>query len=135
MCTDMLSSSYMDGAPQYRDYDLLPLISALNLVLQQHPTRTGVRVGKNHFIFPSSAEKFDIGPGIQAVQGFYASVRPAHQQLNAYVMFLTQFNNDILTIFIRNVCMSAFIEPGRLTERLKSLIKFYGELCLHFPRP
>ena len=81
----------MDGDPQYRDYDPLPLISALNLVLQQHPTRSGVRVGKNRFFLPSSAEnlKFGIGPGIQAVQGFYASVRPAHQQLmvNVYVIF------------------------------------------------
>lgn len=71
----------MDGAPKYRDYDPLPLISALNLVLQQHPARNGVRVGKNRYFLPSSAEKFGIGSGIQAVQGFYASVRPAHQQL------------------------------------------------------
>ena len=89
MYTDMLSFSYMDGAAEYRNYDPLPLISALNLVLQQHPTRTGVRVGKNRFFIPASAQKFGIGPGIQAVQGFYASVRPAHQQLmvNVYVVF------------------------------------------------
>lgn len=80
----------MDGAPQFRDYDPLPLISALNIVLQQHATRTGVRVGKNRFFFPSSTErKIDLGSGIQAVAGFYASVRPAYQQLmvNVYVIF------------------------------------------------
>ena len=78
----------MDGAPEFRDFDPLPLISALNIVLQQHATRTGVRVGKNRFFF-SSAERIVLGPGLQAVQGFYASVRPAHQQLmvNVYVIF------------------------------------------------
>lgn len=84
----MLSCRYMDGAPEFRDFDPLPLVSALNIVLQQHATRTGVRVGKNRFFF-SSAEKIVLGPGLQAVQGFYASVRPAHQQLmvNVYVIF------------------------------------------------
>ena len=83
----------MDGAAEYRDYDPVPLISALNIVLQQYPTRTRLRVGKNRFFIPASAEKFAIGPatssGIQAVQGFYASVRPTHQQLmvNVYVIF------------------------------------------------
>lgn len=84
----MLSCRYMDGAPDYRDFDPLPLISALNIVLQQHATRTGVRVGKNRFFF-SSAEKIVLGPGVVAVQGFYASVRPSYQQLlvNVYVIF------------------------------------------------
>jgi hypothetical protein len=79
----------MNGAPQFRDFDPLPLISALNIVLQQHATRKGVRVGKNRFFFPTSAQKIDLGPGIQAVQGFYTSVRPTFQQLmvNVYVFF------------------------------------------------
>lgn len=78
----------MDGAPEFREFDPLPLISALNIVLQQHATRTGVRVGKSRFFFLSSAEKIVLGPGLQAVQGFYASVRPSHQQLmvNVYVI-------------------------------------------------
>jgi eukaryotic translation initiation factor 2C len=86
----MFSSSYMDAteAPQYCDYDPLPLISALNLILQHYPTCTGFHVGKNHFSLPSSAEKFGIGPGIQAMQGFYASVRPAHQQLMVNVYYV-----------------------------------------------
>ena len=86
----------MDGAAQFRDFDPAPLISALNIVLQQHAIRTGVRVGKNRFFFPSSNEKVNLGPGIQAVQGFYASVRPAHQQLmvNVYVIFRPRFTSD-----------------------------------------
>ena len=79
----------MDGSPEFRDFDVLPLVSSLNIVLQQYATRTGVRVGKNRFFFLSSADKIILGPGLQAVQGFYASVRPAQQQLmvNVYVRF------------------------------------------------
>lgn len=99
----------MDGAAQFRDYDPLPLISALNLVLQQHATRNGVRVGKNRFFFPSSAEKISLGPGVQAVQGFYASVRPAHHQLmvNVYVIFQLRFISNILTDIFPQSGMSA----------------------------
>ena len=42
----------MDGDPASRNFDTLPIISALNLVLQQHAGRTGVRVGKNRYFFP-----------------------------------------------------------------------------------
>lgn len=72
---------YMEGQVQYRDYDPLPLISALNLVLQQYTSRNGVRVGKNKYFFPTSSEGFSLSPGIRAFQGFYTSVRPTFKQL------------------------------------------------------
>jgi eukaryotic translation initiation factor 2C len=72
---------YLNGQTDARDYDPLPLISALNLVLQQHPSRTGVRVGKNRYFFPSSAEKINLGPGVEAWKGFFTSVRPTFKQL------------------------------------------------------
>lgn len=95
----------MEGAAEFRDHDPLPLISALNIVLQQHATRTGVRVGNNRFFFPTSSQKLDLGPGVRAVQGFYASVRPAYQQLmvNVYVHIPTMIY-DILT--------NTFVQPG-----------------------
>ncbi|KDR72808.1 hypothetical protein GALMADRAFT_158483 [Galerina marginata CBS 339.88] len=96
-------TSYMNGQPNARDYDPLPLISALNLVLQQHANRTGVRVGKSRYFFPTSSEKHNLGPGVEAIQGFYASVRPAYKQLMVNV----------------NVCMTAFIVPGNLAARLQ----------------
>ena len=79
----------MDGAAQFRGYDPLPLISALNLVLQQYPTlNNGVRVGQNRFFFPELGMS-RLTPGIQAVKGFYVSVRPVYQQLmvKVYVIF------------------------------------------------
>lgn len=72
---------YLDGKAEARDYDPLPLLSALNLVLQQQASRSGVRVGKNRYFFPASAHKVSLGPGVEAVQGFYTSVRPAYKQL------------------------------------------------------
>jgi len=71
----------MEGQRNYRDYDPLPLVSALNLVLQQHAGRVGVRSGKNRYFFPTGLPKQDLSPGLDAVQGFYSSVRPAFKQL------------------------------------------------------
>jgi len=71
----------MEGQPAFRDHDPLPLVSALNLVLQQYANLHGVRVGKSRYFFPSTTQKFDLGPGLVAIQGFYASIRPAHKQL------------------------------------------------------
>ena len=70
---------HLDGKSQ--DYDFLPLVSALNLVLQQKASRTGIRVGKNRYFFPSSAQKVRLEPGVEAIQGFYASVRPTYKEL------------------------------------------------------
>ncbi|RDB21860.1 Protein argonaute 1B [Hypsizygus marmoreus] len=94
-------TKYMDGKAAARDYDPLPLVSALNLVLQQHASRNGVRVGKNRYFFPT-AQRVSLGPGVEAVQGFYTSVRPTYKQLMVNV----------------NVCMTAFIEPGNLADAL-----------------
>ena len=86
-----LSRRHLDG--KSHDYDFLPLVSALNLVLQQKASRTGIRVGKNRYFFPSSAQKVRLEPGVEAIQGFYASVRPAYKQLmvNVSVKYFSRF--------------------------------------------
>jgi len=71
----------MEGQPESRDYDPLPLISALNLVLQQKASRVGVRVGQSRYFFPATFEKYNLSVGVFAMQGFYASVRPAYKEL------------------------------------------------------
>ena len=85
----------MDGQADYHSYDPLPLISALNLVVQHHANKAGHRIGKlvekdgengkermgrSRYFFPDSQRR-SLGPGIEAVQGFYASVRPSFKQL------------------------------------------------------
>ncbi|KAK7436871.1 hypothetical protein VKT23_018893 [Stygiomarasmius scandens] len=91
-------TEYTNG--KLHDYNHLPLSSALDLVLQQHAARNGVRVGKNRFFFPTSSESFNIGKGIIAFRGYDMSVRPVFKQLMVNV----------------NACMTAFVEPGNLAD-------------------
>lgn len=89
---------YLSGSTSHKDHDTLPLISALNLILGQHATRTGgFRVGKesskdksknrysNKYFFPTSnlvpALRLRELPGLYVKQGFFVSVRPAFKQL------------------------------------------------------
>ncbi|KAG7450179.1 argonaute-like protein [Guyanagaster necrorhizus] len=99
--------NYLAGQPQYRGYDILPIISALNIVLAAHPNRTsqggGVLVGRNRFFFATAAAPpVPLGGGLQAWRGFYSSVRPSHNQLMVNV----------------NVCTTAFYVPGNLAEAM-----------------
>lgn len=74
--------SYLEGEPGYRGYDILPVISALNIVLAAYPNRTaGILVGRNRYFFPSAAPPSPLGGGLEAWRGFYSSVRPTHKQL------------------------------------------------------
>jgi len=69
---------------QYRDYDVNPILAAMNVILAAHPNRsggTGVMVGRNRFFFRSPGESISLGGGLEAWKGFYSSVRPAHNQL------------------------------------------------------
>ncbi|PCH37525.1 argonaute-like protein [Wolfiporia cocos MD-104 SS10] len=97
---------YLAGDRQYRDYDIMPVISALNLVLAAHPNRStgaGVMVGRNKFFHPSTEfPPRPIGGGLEAWRGFYSSVRPAHAQLMVNV----------------NVCTTAFYTPGNLMDQI-----------------
>ncbi|KAG6811918.1 hypothetical protein H0H92_005249 [Tricholoma furcatifolium] len=97
--------SYLQGQPQYRDYDILPVISALNVILSSHPNRSGgsgVMVGRNRFFFPSDAAPTSLGGGLEAWKGFYSSVRPSHNQLMVNV----------------NACTTAFYTPGNLARAM-----------------
>ncbi|KAF9224760.1 Piwi-domain-containing protein [Gyrodon lividus] len=90
--------SYLEGQPQYRNYDILPIIAALNIILAAAPGRTGIMVGRNRYFFRSAAQPYRLGGGLEAWKGFYSSVRPAHKQLMVNV----------------NVCTTAFYVPGNL---------------------
>lgn len=65
------------------DYDIMPIVSALNLILSAHPSRPsngGVMVGGNKFFWPGSSP-MPLGGGVEAMRGFYSSVRPSYNQL------------------------------------------------------
>ncbi|KAF8637180.1 hypothetical protein AX17_002993 [Amanita inopinata Kibby_2008] len=99
---------HTDGDLQYRDYDLQPSISALNLIFQQHASRSGVRLGKkdsngaSKYFFDPGQQRTNLAPGIELWQGFFISIRPAFKQLMVNV----------------NVCYTAFIEPRNLADAL-----------------
>jgi eukaryotic translation initiation factor 2C len=97
---------YLVGHAQYRNYDILPVISALNLVLSVHPNRNqpgaGVVVGRNRYFFPSASSPFPLGGGLEAWRGFYSSVRPSFNQLMVNV----------------NVCATAFYSEGNLADAM-----------------
>uniref|UniRef100_A0A0W0FNM2 Putative argonaute-like protein n=1 Tax=Moniliophthora roreri TaxID=221103 RepID=A0A0W0FNM2_MONRR len=94
--------SYLSG--QDRNYNIAPLLSALNLVQQQHAARHGIRVGGSKYFFPlQSSQTFQLSPGVIAVQGFYVSVRPVYKELMANV----------------NACTTAFLDlPGNMADAL-----------------
>ncbi|KAF8632134.1 hypothetical protein AX15_002028 [Amanita polypyramis BW_CC] len=99
---------FTEGDLQYRDYDLQPVTSALNLVLQFHASRSGVRVGRKEnngeskFFFDTGEFRRQLAPGVRVWQGFFISVRPAFKQLMVNV----------------NVCYTAFMEHGNLADVL-----------------
>jgi eukaryotic translation initiation factor 2C len=95
--------SFLSG--QDRAYDVLPMISALNLILAAHPGSTvgqGVVVGRNRFFFRSAMPPASLGGGLEAWKGFYSSVRPTWKQLMVNV----------------NVCTTAFYKPGNLAQAM-----------------
>ncbi|KAI0919501.1 hypothetical protein AcV5_001553 [Taiwanofungus camphoratus] len=106
---------YMEGQPEHRDHDPLPLVSALNLVLQQHANKTGTRAGRNRYFFPSS-ERRPLALGLEAWKGFFMSVRPAYKQLMVNI----------------NVCMTAFYVPGNLADAMRAFERQAGGMPTEF---
>ncbi|KZT01938.1 argonaute-like protein [Laetiporus sulphureus 93-53] len=102
--------NYMSGRPESETYDTLPLVSALNLVLQQHAQRNGFRVGKNRYFFRASSERQALSLGVEAWRGFFISVRPMYKQLMVNV----------------NVCMTAFYTPGNLAVAMEEFQRNTG---------
>lgn len=94
-------------AGQDKAYEVLPIISALNLVLSAFPSSSagqGVMVGRNRFFFRSGGVRpVSLGGGIEAWKGFYSSVRPAWKQLMVNV----------------NACTTAFYQPQNLAVAMK----------------
>ncbi|KAI0313100.1 Piwi-domain-containing protein [Amylostereum chailletii] len=92
---------YLEGEVNNPDEDVMPVISALNLVMQRQASQTGFRFGRNRYFFDDN-EKGPLGPRLWAHMGFFSSVRPAHKQLMINV----------------NVCMTAFHQPGSLSDAI-----------------
>lgn len=83
--------------------DVDPIIAALNLVMQRQAAQQGWRFGRNRYFF-NDKQKTQIGLHVWALMGFYSSVRPGNR----------------LPLVNVNICMSAFYEPGKLSEALRA---------------
>ncbi|KAF8223661.1 hypothetical protein L208DRAFT_1411565 [Tricholoma matsutake] len=115
MLTGLISfQSHLNGSTNAQGYDALPLISALNFVLQQNASRTGIQVRKTRYFSSSSAQKISLGPRVEAWQGFFASVCPMYKQLMVDV----------------NVCMTASVEPFNLPDALRDFPEEQCPPCL-----
>ncbi|KAG1734940.1 ribonuclease H-like domain-containing protein [Suillus paluster] len=81
------------------NYDISPLISAINIVLQQHASSTAIRVGNSrYFGFPGyKAMELSPGPtGLEAFRGFFLSARPVFGELMVNVgVSMTPFYKPI----------------------------------------
>ncbi|KZT01939.1 Piwi-domain-containing protein [Laetiporus sulphureus 93-53] len=101
-------NEHMDGRPELENLDKSPLVSALNLVVQEHAQRNGIRVGQHdirvghRYFFRGSSDHQGLSSVIEAWRGFFVSVRPMYKQLMVNV----------------NVCMTAFFVPGNLATAM-----------------
>ena len=100
----------MSGEVKHHGIDTQPHLSALNLILQKYAQRNGVRVSRNKYFFPSSSERHRLSLGVEALRGFFISVRPVYKQLVVNV----------------NVCMTAFYVPGNLAQRMDEFLQQTG---------
>lgn len=71
---------YLNPEAESREFDIIPVISALNLVLQQDASRKGIRVGNSRYFYPTEGTD-SLGPRIDVWKGFFLSVRPTFKQL------------------------------------------------------
>lgn len=90
---------------------LSKVLSAMNLVLTAHTSQRRVKIGRDderkkhpdqRLFFDTPAPE-DIGGGLTVREGFYVSVRPAHQQLMVNM----------------NTCHAAFYKPQNFVDALQ----------------
>lgn len=86
----------------------MPIVSAFNLILAAYPTRSGgggVTVGRNKFFMPGTGPSMSLGGGLEAVRGFYSSVRTAHNQL------MVNVNGKNISLLIRSPIVDVILPP------------------------
>lgn len=116
---DYLSSTSADA--HYEGHE--EAVQALNIVMARKPSMTPdvVAVGQNKW-YPLQAVLSDLGGGLIALKGYYASVRTATLRMMVNL----------------NVCTGAFYKPGSLLDRMRefrdmdrnedALVKFLQKL-------
>ncbi|KAK6347975.1 hypothetical protein TWF718_005795 [Orbilia javanica] len=97
-----------------------PLIQCLNIILSMFPSQNHVQFGSNsYFVLPPQGVKFPIGGGLDAIQGFYSSVRPGFDRIlcNINVRTGAFYQDRPLHELIFASMYRDHAENRRLTER------------------
>ncbi|KDQ10893.1 hypothetical protein BOTBODRAFT_136370 [Botryobasidium botryosum FD-172 SS1] len=80
--TDLLRG-YLNADPGQHLYDPLPTLSVLNIIFAQYAARNGgIRIGRSKVFFDrGETENLDLGGGLEALKGYFSSVRPTYTKL------------------------------------------------------
>ncbi|KAK6341532.1 hypothetical protein TWF696_008604 [Orbilia brochopaga] len=79
--------SYVQGKSDHKHKALNvkyspPLVQCLNIILAMFPSQNHIQFGKNsYFVIGPEGVKYEIGGGLDAIQGFYSSVRPGFDRI------------------------------------------------------
>lgn len=74
-------SSYLNGNPESKGFDIQPLTTALNLIGGKFASGRGARVGRSILkYFDQTTRPYELSHQIEARQGFSLSFRPGYQQ-------------------------------------------------------
>lgn len=96
-------------------YDPLPIVTALNIILAQFAARNGgIRVGKSKTFFRSDTNLLDLGGGLEAFKGYFASVRPSLNQLMVNVNVSIGFLFAACPRSLLGICVGLY---NRLSQR------------------
>jgi len=107
------------------NHDIQPLLSALNVIISNYPSRTGVMVGgsdgkktnrANKFFFPQQVTS--MSGGLEAWKGFYTSVRPIYKSIAVNV-------NVATTAFYTPMNLLAAMEQARGVINPKRFTSYY----------
>ncbi|KAK7746432.1 hypothetical protein SLS53_002391 [Cytospora paraplurivora] len=101
--------AYLDPSQPIEDFDKAATLQALNIVLNHYcrSTDSFITVDSKTFPLGTNERITDLGNGLQAIRGFYSSVRAATGRILVNV----------------NVSYKAFFQPGPLDVLMKSLAR------------
>lgn len=111
--------SYLAGESNFRHYNALPEITALNAILTSITNRVDTRIGRNRYFSVSTAEPTGLGGSLEARRGFQPVLKPVDKQLMVRV----------------GISTSAFHIPGNLARAMIDFDRVsFGARMDHFLR-
>ncbi|KAF8464442.1 Piwi domain-containing protein [Kalaharituber pfeilii] len=101
----------LQGSAVAGDVDREQALQCLNLVLGRYPSRYHLNPTLNKYFIATSRSEQTFGPGVEALRGYFSSVRPTVNGLTCNI----------------NLCTSAFMKPGSLLDVMNEIIIKAGD--------